>query len=357
MVRAVEIRDIHEVKQRRASSEVSAPDRQPATPRARDGRFDCPRCDARLLFDGEKLACLMCGYEHAAPRLRAARRSPAELLDTLPLFRSELIGQVDALGADPEPGSPGNDELRQANASEEAALRFGRLFAHQSLVSSGHSLIALARGLEPPTPEYGTWSIVRAVLDSASLVCWILDPDIARRDRARRSLAVQIADLDAECQFLACLLGQQPGQSESFADALAMSRARRQESLAAATELGGAVPVPEPSERAHQLDAGFDYLMCSSILDGRPWALLHASAVQAGCGEDPVTAILTAQVQLSATWYARAIWAYARWMSRDSLGELQSSLEFWYDSLVLPDDTEARFWRAPAPKRTALTAS
>jgi predicted amidophosphoribosyltransferase len=32
-------------------------------PRQRDGRLLCPRCDARLLFDGEELLCLACGYE------------------------------------------------------------------------------------------------------------------------------------------------------------------------------------------------------------------------------------------------------------------------------------------------------
>jgi hypothetical protein len=321
-----------------------------------DERLDCPRCAARLLFDGEKLACLMCGYEHAtSPRLRGGPRSPGELLDALPLLRSELGAHVDSLGAEPQPDSPGARDLRDATAAEATALHFGRLFAQQSLVSAGHSLIALARGLEPPTPEYGTWSVARTVLNSASLVCWLLDESISRRERALRSLALQAADLEAECQFLTSLLSQRrcPG---SFTDTLELNRARRQEVAALAADLGGDVSVPEATERAAMLGAEFEYQMCSSILDGRPWALLHATAFQSGQDIDRAGSILTTQVQLTANWYGRAVWAYVCWMSPSSLDELEASLEFGFDSLALSDEPGARFWRERPGSRTALAS-
>jgi hypothetical protein len=314
---------------------------------------------ARLLFDGEKLACLMCGYEHSAPRLRGGPRSPGELLDALPLLRSDLIEHIDSLGAEPSAGSPANVEFADASAAELAALQFGRLFAHQCLVSAGHSLIALARGLEPPAPEYGTWSIARAVLNSTSLVTWLLDAEIDRGERARRALALQLDDIEAECQFLTTLLSHHGRQADGFADSLTANRTRRQEALALATELGGAAPVPHADERAACMDASFEYLMCSSIRDGRPWALLHATAIQSpGYEMDRAGSILATQVQLCARWYAQAIWAYAQWMSHDSLDDLQSSLEFGYDSLALADDDTLRFWRRrPARRgRTALAS-
>lgn len=353
MVRAAAVRDINEA---RGNAPAAV---RPAPIQGHQGeeRLDCPRCAARLLFDGEKLACLMCGYEHATPpRLRGGTRSPGELLDALPLLRSEISSHVDSLGAEPQAGSPGYDDLRNASAAEETALQFGRLFAQQSLVSAGHSLIALARGLEPPTPEYGTWSVARTVLNSASLVCWLLDPGIGRHERALRSLAVHAADLEAECQFLTSLLSHRRGPG-GFADALESCRSRRQEVATLAAELGGMANVPEPTERAALLGAEFEYLMCSSILDGRPWALLHATAFQSGQDVDRASSILTTQVQLTANWYARAVWSYVCWMSPDSLDELESSLEFGFDSLVLPDDRAARFWRErPAPRRTALAS-
>jgi len=170
---------------------------------------------------------------------------------------------------------------------------------------------------------------------------------------------VLIDDLEAECLFLTSLMSERSERSDAFADSLAANRARRQEALAVAAEMGGITPVLEPAQRAAYLGASFEYLMCSSIRDGRPWALLHATAVQSsGYETDRAGSILATQVQLCARWYAQAIWAYARWMSHDSLEELQSSLDFGYDSLALPDDSAARFWRRPParPERTALAS-
>ncbi|MGE0134845.1 MAG: hypothetical protein AB7L91_13990 [Dehalococcoidia bacterium] len=282
------------------------------------------------------------------------------MLDALPPLRADLIGHADSLGAQPERGSPGALELRAASDAEAAALQFGRLYAYQCLVAGGHGLIALARGLEPPTPEYGTWSIARTILDSSSLACWLLDGNISRRERARRAFAVQLADLEAESCFLTALLAHRPGEEETagFSEVLVGARSRRQEVLSAGAELGEASGVPSPVDRAGLLGAEFEYVMCTSILEGRPWALLHATAIQSGYDLDRVRSILTTQVQLSARWYAQAVWAYVSWMSRESLPELQSSLEFGYDSLALPDDADSRFWRRPKSLRErALAAS
>jgi hypothetical protein len=167
---------------------------------------------------------------------------------------------------------------------------------------------------------------------------------------------VHAADLEAECQFLTSLLSHRRGPG-GFADALDANRARRQEVARLSAELGGTVAVPEATERAGVLGAEFEYLMCSSILDGRPWALLHATAFQSGHDIDRASSILTTQVQLTANWYARAVWSYVAWMSPDSLDELESSLEFGFDSLVLPDDLAARFWRErPRARRTAMAS-
>lgn len=311
----------------------------------------CPRCSGRLLYDGDKLSCLLCGYEQVSP-IRPLR-SPDDLLDALPSLQAHLIGHVDSLGTRPEDGSPGDIELRGASEAEAAALHYARLYAHQCLVSAGHALIALARSLEPPAPEYSTWSTARSVLDASSLVGWLLDPDIQRSERAARALAAQLADLDAESSFIAALLAQRPGQRDavSFADLQLSIRARRHELLSVREEFGSARAVPTPAERAPLLHAEFEHLMCSSLRGGRPWALLIATAVYSDGPADRTRSIVQTQVQLSASWYARAVWIYASWMSRESLPELQASLEGGYDSLGLPEDTDTRFWRRPRPVR------
>lgn len=331
MVRAAEPRELRSA--RAASAARSAP-----------GASSCPRCAARLLYDGEKLSCLMCGYEHATPASHV--HSASDLLDALPPLREHLIGHADALGPHPEPGSRASEELRTASETEAAALQFGRLYAYQCLVSSGQALIALARGLEPPTPEYGTWSIAKTILDSSSFACWLLDPDLGRRERARRALAVQLADLDAQVAFLAAQLAERPEDADRE---LLAETAERRDALRSNTAVLGALPsVPAAADRAQQLGAAFEHLMCSTVLEGRPWALLRTAAIQGGdYSTDRVRSILTTQVQLSASWYARAVWAYVSWMSREALPELQASLEFAFDSVALPDDPETRFWRYP----------
>jgi len=346
--------DIHEFQQaaRQGTRRGATTNRHSTTAEAA-----CPRCSGRLLYDGDKLSCLACGHEQASPvRLL---RNPGDLLDALPSLQADLIGHTDSLGARPESGSPGNLELRGASEAEAAALDYARLYAHQCLTSAGHALIALARGLEPPAPEYGTWSIARSILDASSLVSWLLEPNLPRRERASRALAAQLADLDDESSFLAALLAERPGRTDAdgFTDLQASIRVRRQELLSLRAEFGAQQAVPAPAERAPLLHAEFDRLMCSSLGSGRPWALLIATTIHADRLADRVRSILETQVQLSAIWYGRAVWTYASWMSRESLPELQSSLERGYDSLGLPDEAETRFWRRPRSVRQRARAA
>jgi len=57
------------------------------TPRLRGHRLHCPRCEGRLMFDGDEYVCVSCGYEFPAEELardvqRALRRGtrPHEML-------------------------------------------------------------------------------------------------------------------------------------------------------------------------------------------------------------------------------------------------------------------------------------
>jgi hypothetical protein len=330
-----------------------------APPKMRDGHFACPRCVAKLLFDGEKLSCLMCGYEHAAPpRQRGGPRNAGEMLDALPVLRSELIGHVDALGQEPAPGSRGSHELERLEGAAADGVHFARLFAYQSVLSAGHSIIALARGLEPPAPEYGTWGIAHTVLEAAGTVGWLLDTRIDGHERARRGLALQARDLEAECEVLSGLISARRGASDLFEDALVENRRRRSEVAEATVAVGGAADIPDAAELAKSLGAELEYQMFSAVANGRPWALRHATSVQGNKDADWAGSILIAQVHSAATWYARAAWTYARWMSSGPLDELRSVLEFGYDSLLLPNDHRARFWRREGSRaRTAALAS
>src|SRR5437762_11645219 len=100
----------------------------------RDQSLTCERCSGKLLFDGEALTCLMCGYEAADEDLvHRARTTVPEMLDALVRFRSEIAHCIEAIGTRPAPGSPAERELAAADTDEAAALALVAGYAYQSL--------------------------------------------------------------------------------------------------------------------------------------------------------------------------------------------------------------------------------
>lgn len=323
-------------------------------PRARDRALVCERCSGKLLYDGETLTCLMCGYESFDDdRVRRGRVNPAEMLDALVRFRSDLAHFVEAIGPRPGAGSPAERELAGASGDDQVALALVPCFAYQSTFAAGHALIALARGLEPPAPEYGTWAISNAVLHASGVVEWLLADRVSSAERALRALAIEGAELSAEAQVMQSASDGQMDAQGPFANAIAANRAR---AAALAAHLGVEVPsVPTGEELAGLLEAGAEHRMFTSIVAGRPWALLQATAMAGSLGAHPSGAVAAIQVTTTAAWYARAAHTFARWMLPASAEELCGALERGYDSIGLPEDERTRFWRTAPQALTART--
>jgi len=318
-------------------------------PKTRERALTCERCSGKLLYDGETLTCLMCGYESFDDeRVRRGRVNPAEMLDALVRFRSDLAHFVEAIGSRPAAGSPAEQELARANGDEQVALALVPCFAYQSTFAAGHALIALARGLEPPAPEYGTWAISNAVLHAAGVVEWLLDSRISSAERALRALAIEGAELAAEAHVMQSASDGQMDAQGPFANAIASNRAR---AASLAARLGVEVPaVPAGDALAGLLEASAEHRMFTSVVAGRPWALLQATAIAGSLGAHPSGAVAAIQVTTTAAWYARAAHTFTSWMLPASAGELCSALERGYDSIGLAEDDRTRFWRAlPRP--------
>ncbi len=318
-------------------------------PRARDRALACERCSGKLLYDGETLTCLMCGYESFDDeRVRRGRVNPAEMLDALVRFRSDLAHFVEAIGSRPGAGSPAQQELARAAGDEQIALALVPCFAYQSTFAAGHALIALARGLEPPAPEYGTWATSNAVLHAAGMVEWLLDGRISSTERALRALAIEGAELAAEAHVMQSASDGQMDAQGPFANAIAVNRTR---AASLAARLGVEVPaVPTSDELAGLLEASAELRMFTSIVAGRPWALLQATAIAGSLGTHPSGAVAAIQVTTTAAWYARAAHTFTRWMVSTSGEELCGALERGYDSIGLTEDEHTRFWRVlPRP--------
>lgn len=325
-------------------------------PKARERSLICERCSGKMLYDGENLTCLMCGYESFDDeRVRRGRVNPAEMLDALVRFRSELSHFVEAIGSRPVAGSPAERELARAEGDEQVALALVPCFAYQSTFAAGHALIALARGLEPPAPEYGTWATSTAVLQASGLVEWLLDRRITPSERALRALAIEGAELAAEAQVMQSASDGQLDAQGPFANAITANRAR---ATTLAARLNIEVPsAPAGEDLAALLDGTAEHRMFTSIVAGRPWALLQATAMASALGAHPSGAVAAIQVTSTAAWYARAACTFTRWMLPASSEEICGALERGYDSIGLPEDEHTRFWRvAPEPVRATRAA-
>jgi DNA-directed RNA polymerase subunit RPC12/RpoP len=64
--------------------------RRVSPPVLREGRMHCPRCDQRLLFDGDEYTCIACGYEFAAADLDVSYRLARRGLPARPVVVSML---------------------------------------------------------------------------------------------------------------------------------------------------------------------------------------------------------------------------------------------------------------------------
>jgi hypothetical protein len=144
--------------------------------------------------------------------------------------------------------------------------------------------------------------------------------------------------------------GQQDAQGP-FANAIAGNRSR---GAALARRLGIEVPtVPSADELAAALECSAEQRMFASIVAGRPWALLQATAMASSLGAHPSGAIAAIQVATTAAWYARGSWTFARWMLPAPGADFISTLERGYDSIGLPEDERTRFWRSATVAETA----
>jgi hypothetical protein len=308
----------------------------------------CERCSGKLLYDGENLSCLMCGYEPTDAVIRRGKANPAEMLDALVRFRSELTHCIESIGQKPMPGSPAERELSSSDAAEADAIALVPPLAYQSLFAGSHALIALARGLEPPAPEYGTWGVSNAVLHASGLVNWLLDGDIDHRERALRALAMEAHELSAESAIVAGGALGQTSLDGPFANAIAANQARSVQ--IAARSAGAPRQLPATDELAEALDATTEYRLFTAIMSGRPWALLQTTALASSLGASPSGSVVAIQVATSASWFAQATWAYACWMQPAPGESLCGTLERGYDAMCLPEDERSRFWRrAPFP--------
>ena len=63
-------------------------------------------------------------------------------------------------------------------------------------------LMAFAKTLESPPQSIDPWTCTRAILESAALAGWLLDPSINARTRIERSLAFRYDGFSEEIKFL-----------------------------------------------------------------------------------------------------------------------------------------------------------
>lgn len=127
-------------------------------------------------------------------------RAALPLLEEIP---SEMLSSGNAYQGLPVPGSQAGREQAALPSLPAPATAF--IHAGVQLVAAGNNLLALRRALTEPSLSLAPWGLARSVLELCSVAAWLLDPDIAPEERARRAFNVRVRDIRRNAEYLESL--------------------------------------------------------------------------------------------------------------------------------------------------------
>lgn len=99
----------------------------------------------------------------------------------------------------PNAGSLVSKELRNRRFEPKLKQAFDRGILSMEITAD--HFMGLADCLEPPTLSFAPYTCCRAVQESSSITCWLLDNEITFKERTKRVLALQYKELEEEKKF------------------------------------------------------------------------------------------------------------------------------------------------------------
>lgn len=258
---------------------------------------------------------------------------------------------IRAIGAwtDAPPGESRHQRAVDAlvpGGAHAGVIRSQADFLMESLAEHA-SVVGLA--LTPPVASLSSLTLLRAVLEAASQLAWLLEPGISPRDRIVRSLELRAADVG----------GQRSIAAENGDDTAGVD-ARLNKIRAEATSLG-ATSLPTRlnlTARAREFGAGDDYKVLSNVAHSRSTFVRQFGYQQDGEPEDDTTRFkkfanpVVVEYVLASTlkWFAEAAWLHAEYLERPG-SELKLVLR------TMSDDVQIHLvpppWMATSRSRNA----
>lgn len=126
----------------------------------------------------------------------------SSVLQVLAEFSEFAQRIVEVVQQHPIPGSKAAAEFAAATSDERVALKTALSQARLYLLASDDALRGLERALHEPTLSVTPWICTRAVLESASLSCWLSQPSIDASERISRSVGIRFDSILNELHAL-----------------------------------------------------------------------------------------------------------------------------------------------------------
>ena len=249
-----------------------------------------------------------------------------------------------------------------ATFSDTEAVRVAYSQASLAITVAGDNTFAIVRALTQPVMTVAPWVLARAVLESASVAAWLLDPKIDASTRVSRSMSLRLKHLRDEVTYARSALARHPGADKDFTKAIEEGN-RRIDGLPSVAQKRSISPghdkkgkligfpdaTPASTDLADNLGEGDTYRLLSALAHGRSWAIMPLAARNAGvvAGVPVIEQHLSANSAIFlmagvAEWFSKPMWNYVLLNGWD-LGRLEGIFEEAFDRLHMVDDR--RFWR------------
>jgi hypothetical protein len=223
-------------------------------------------------------------------------------------------------------------------------------------------LMAFIKTVSQPAQSIAPWTCTRALIESAALAAWLLDPSLDIRTRVQRSFAFRYEGLSQQVKFAHAArinadLASRIDQVEGVALGLGFSRVENQRR----ERIGIAQQMPSITNLVNQtLGEEETYRLLSAVAHAHPWALQQLSfqrvhgerirlpdsitdGVNAPRIEKSLSTLSVAFLCLKSAYvFARPVWFRCLLFGWDS-ERLRSILNNAFDSLGFQQPNR-RFW-------------
>lgn len=181
-------------------------------------------------------------------------------------------------GHQPSPNSKAALELRTFQRPESVATAFSQ--GAVLIEVAADQLMAFIKTVSQPAQSIAPWTCTRALIESAALAAWLLDPTLDIRTRVQRSFAFRYEGLSQQVKYAhaarinADLASQRIDQVEGVALGLGFSRVENRQR----ERIGIAQQMPSITDLVNQtLDEKKTYRLLSAVAHAHPWALQQLS--------------------------------------------------------------------------------